>query len=403
MNNVFKNILPAIILLFLASSCGSKSDGNDKAGAHNHDAETKEKQDAVTGVELTDNQYNTVGVVLGAVEQKQLSGTVKASGLLDVPPQNLVSISVPFGGFLKSTNLLQGSFVNKGQQIAVIENPEYIQIQQDYLESKSHLEFLESEYKRQEELMTANVNAKKTFQKAKADFMAMKARVQGLRSKLQLLNISPASIENGNLKNSIAIYSPINGYVTQVNVNIGSFANPTDVLFRIVDTEHLHAELTIFEKDIPKLKIGQRVRFNLSNDNQERTAKVHLIGREISKERTINVHCHLDKEETTLIPGTFLSAVVETGLNAVSALPDEAVVLNGDKKIIFLSEGTKKEGNEIKHVFIPLEVQTGVSEKGFTEVLLPGGFESKKGNIVIKGAYDLLAKMNSGEEEGHAH
>lgn len=397
--NYLSYIAILVVLTFIAA-CGSKANKQEnetptektEPADHTHENE----------VELTTVQYQSAGVQLGAIEERELGQTIKANGVLDVPPQNLVSISVPFGGFLRSTDLLQGSRVKKGQLIATIQNPEYIQFQQDYLESKSQLEYLEAEYKRQEELAAANINAKKTLQKAKAEFFSAKARVQGLKAKLQLININPASIENGNFKSTVSVYSPITGYVTAVNVNVGSFVNPTDVLFKIVDTEHLHAELTVYEKDMPKLKIGQSVRVYLSNDKKERLAKVHLIGREVSSERTITVHCHLEEEDISLIPGTFLTAIVETGAAKVTSLPDEAIVQNGDIKVIFISEGSKKEGSETVHTFKAVNVTIGASNDGFTEVILPTGFDQKV-TVVIKGAFDILSKMNSGDEAGHAH
>ncbi|AFD05582.1 efflux RND transporter periplasmic adaptor subunit [Solitalea canadensis] len=397
-----RNYLYITILMVLVSlsGCGSK--------ANKPDAETKTEEGTQaehgheTEVEFTALQYKAAGIQLGTIEERELGLTIKANGVLDVPPQNLVSISVPFGGFLRSTDLLQGTRVKKGQLIATIQNPDYIQFQQDYLESKSQLEFLEAEYKRQEELAAANINAKKTLQKAKAEYLSARARVQGLKARLQLININPSSIENGNFKSTVSVYSPITGYVTAVNVNVGSFVNPTDVLFKIVDTEHLHAELTIYEKDMPKLKIGQKVRVYLSNDKKERVAKVHLIGREVSNDRTITVHCHLDEEDISLIPGTFLSGIVETGASKVASLPDEAIVQNGESKVIFVSEGSRKEGNEVVQLFKAVEVTTGVSDGGFTEIIVPEGM-NKKASVVLKGAFDILSKMNSGEEAGHAH
>ncbi|MCO4293898.1 efflux RND transporter periplasmic adaptor subunit [Solitalea sp. MAHUQ-68] len=400
-----RNYLSYISILMLTAfllSCGSKADNQETKEGAVPEEKAEDDHGHENEVELSSIQYKAAEIQLGKIEERELGQTIKANGVLDVPPQNLVSISVPFGGFLRSTDLLQGSRVKKGQLIATIQNPEYIQFQQDYLESKSQLEFLEAEYKRQEELASANINSKKTLQKAKAEYLSMQARVQGLKAKLQLININTASVENGNFKSTVSVHSPINGYVTAVNVNIGSFINPTDVLFRIVDTEHLHAELTIYERDMPKLKIGQRVRVYLSNDKKERLAKVHLIGREVSNERTITVHCHLDDEDISLIPGTFLTGIVETGATKVTALPDEAIVQNGTAKVIFIANGSRKEGNETVQLFKAVEVTTGVAEGGFTEVILPSEID-KTTTIVTKGAYDLLAKMNSGEEEGHGH
>jgi cobalt-zinc-cadmium efflux system membrane fusion protein len=382
-----------IAFLFLALigfSCGSKTEETKEETHHEEEA---------NNVELSDEQYAVAGVTLGNIELKALSGAIKVNGMLDVPPQNLVSISAPMGGFLKSTELLQGLKVKKGELIAVIQNADYIQIQQDYVDTKSQLEYLEAEYKRQEELSKENVNSQKTLLQSKTQYQSMMAKVSGLKAKLGLLGINTTQIENGNFQNTISLYAPISGYVTQVNVNIGMFVNPTDVMFKIVDTEHLHAELTVFEKDVPKLKIGQKVRFTLANETEARIATVYLIGREIGQDRTVRIHCHLDKEDGELLPGMYLKAYVEAGTQTVSALPDKAIVGFEGNNYIFTGIASDEKGT--RH-FKMVQVVTGVSELGYTEVQLPKEMDSKSA-IVIDGAYDLLSKLKNSEGEEHGH
>lgn len=352
-------------------------------------------------VELNSEQYRTIDLQTGKVGLKSLSGTIKVNGMLDVPPQNLVSISAPFGGTLKNTELLQGMKVKKGQVVAIIENPDFIDVQQNYLDYKSQLDYLKLEYERQEELAAGNINAKKTVQKAKSDYESMRARVNGLKARLQLMNISVASLEKGGIRSFASILSPISGYVTQVNTNIGAFVVPSDVLFKIADTEHLHAELTVFEKDVPKLKVGQKVRFTLANEDKERTATIYLIGREIGKNRTVNIHCHLDKEDNQLLPGMYLKGLVESGSMEVTAVPDQAIVEFEGEEYIF-SEVKSDQKNE--HAFELIPVKTGVSELGYTEITIASGKDWRTVKLVVNGAYDLLSKLKNGEEgAGHAH
>jgi cobalt-zinc-cadmium efflux system membrane fusion protein len=319
--------------------------------------------------------------------------------MLDVPPQQLVTVSIPLGGFLKNTELLQGVRVKKGQVIATIENIDFIQIQQDYLEAKNQFEFARADYERQTELSKENINAQKTLQQAQSNFATWQAKSNALRAKLGMLNINISSLEQGNITNSVNIYSPINGYVTEVNVNIGKYLQPNDILFEIVNTEHLHAELTIFEKDIPKIRIGQKVRFKLANESTERLATIYLIGRKITSERTIRIHCHIDTEDAQLLPGMYLKANVETGGAEVPSLPDEAIVDYQGKKYIF----TVSEKSEAEQHFTMQEIQTGNNELGYTEIMLPDDSEATKMEVVVKGAYALLSKMKNSEEEGHGH
>lgn len=369
-----------IIYIFLLIAC------KEKAEQQAVEAQPEE----VNTIRLTSTQVANAGVKIGRPEQRQISGVVKANGHLDVPPQQLVSVSVPLGGFLKSTTLLPGSRVRKGQVIAVIENPDYIQLQQDYLEARNQSEYNKAEYARQQELAKENVNAQKILQQAKTSYLNGLARVSGLAARLKLINIDPAALKEEQISSTANIYSPIDGFVTNVNVNIGKFVNPSDVIFTIVDTEHLHAELTIFEKDIPKIRIGQKVRFTLANEKTERTAMVYLIGHEIGVERTVNIHCHIDKEDTNLLPGMFLSAVVETGDALVTALPVDAVVDYQGRKYIVVPTG--------EDLYKLVEITTGETESGFTEVVLPSDL-GPGSNVVIAGGYAVLSQMKNTLEE----
>jgi cobalt-zinc-cadmium efflux system membrane fusion protein len=389
-SNFIRYTFPLIILAALSACQKSKPEETPKV------EEVAVHADAV---EFTADQFATAGIQWGKIEPRALTGAVTVNGMLDVPPQNLVSISAPLGGFLKSTDLLQGKAVRKGEVVAVMESAEYIQLQQDYLEQKSQLDFLHEEFKRQEELAKENVNATKTLQQSKASYLGMLAKVNGLRGKLQLININPDQLEKtSEIHQTIPLYSPISGFVTEVNANIGMYVTPTHAIFKIVDTEHLHAELTVFEKDVLKLKIGQKVRFVLANETRERTATIHLIGREISEQRTVRVHCHLDNEDTSLLPGMYLTAQVETGNHETPTLPDEAIVAFEGKKYIFTTpEGASENGRTFKLI----EVKTGIHENGFTEVITPQEF-APNAAVVVKGAYDILGKMKN-SEEGEEH
>lgn len=377
-------IATLLFAMLCISSCGKKIE---------KETTIKEKPTAeANAVEISPEQFKITGIEIGVVEEKALSGTTKVNGILDVPPQNLVSISTPFGGFLKSTDMLQGLKVHKGQLIAMMQNPDYVQPQQDYIDYKSQLDYLKLEYERQQELAKEDVNSLKIVQKSKAEFQSMKARVLGLKTKLQMMNINISSLEKGNIQSAIPLYSPINGYVTEVNTNIGAFASATDVLFEIANTEHLHAELTVFEKDVPKLKIGQKVRFTLANETKERMATVYLVGKEISSERTVRIHCHLDKEDTNLLPGMYLKALVQSGSNKVAAVPSKSIVEFEGRNYIFVADnGTTK--------YKLIAVKTGVSELNYTEIIFESATDWKNWKVVTNGAYDLLSKMKNSEEE----
>jgi cobalt-zinc-cadmium efflux system membrane fusion protein len=388
-NNNMKNLKYNIILIaaavLLGVACGNKK--QTEVAEKNIDSIAEEI------IVLSSTQFNNAGIVLAKPVSQNINQKIKTNGKLDVPPQNLISISAPYGGFLKSTNLLEGMHVHKGEVIAQMEHPDYIQLQQDYLENKSTLTYLKNELDRQQELAKEEINSRKTLQKAKTDFEVMQARVNGLRAKLELINIDVGKLEKGAIQKVVALTSPINGYVTKVNVNIGAFVTANTVLFEIVDTEHLHAEISVFEKDIQHIKIGQKVAFTLANENQERFAKVHLIGREISDDRTVRVHCHLNQEDKDLLPGMYLTAYIDVKANASNTLPNNAFVDFEGKSYVFL---LSKKLND-SYAFTRVEVEKFGEENGFTAFTSTQDLSNK--NIVTEGAYKLLSAMQGGEEE----
>lgn len=337
---------------------------------------------------LSDEQLKTIGLQVGKIKSRKISNPIRVNGMLDVPPQNMVSIAAPMGGFVKYTELLQGMRVKQGQVVATLEHQDYIQLQQDYLDSKTQLEFLEIEYKRQQELASENVNAAKVLQQSKSNYFSAKAKEEGLRARLKLIGLSAEGLEKDGIKSVINIITPIAGYVTEVNVNRGKYVNSADVMFEIVDTEHLHAEAQVFEKDIMNLRIGQTMMLVLANETQPREATVYLIGKEISAERTVRVHCHLEKEDPTLIPGMYFNAVIQTESTAVPALPEAAVVSYDGVSYIFV----QKSQNE----FDGVEVKTGISESGYTHVILPDGFDVNAA-VVTQGAYSLLSMLKNSD------
>ncbi|WP_225865537.1 efflux RND transporter periplasmic adaptor subunit [Dyadobacter aurulentus] len=389
-----KNILMLLCLLATLTFCTKKEEKEPESAEHEH------HEEETNVVELTQAQYESAKIQTGTISMRSLSDVITANGVIDIPPQNLVSISAPLGGFVRETDLLQGMKVRKGQLIATIENPDFIQIQQDYLETQGKLEYARLDLNRQTELSKENINAQKILQLAAAEVKTQQARLAGLTERLKTAGISLAALEKGTISNKAAIYAPISGSVTTVNVNIGKYVNPTDVMFEIVDTDHLHVELSVFEQDIPRLKIGQLVRFTVSNNPQkEHLAKVYLINQKINEDRTVRVHCHLEKDDPGLLPQNFVKAMIESGATQLPALPDQAIVDFEGKSYVFIQQ--KEAGPEMH--FEMREVVRGISENGFTQIKSPGSKEMQTARIVIGGAYALLSKLKNSGEEGHAH
>ena len=366
--------------LLLIISCSKKE------SMESHDEQIS-VSDVVT---LTEAQIKNANITTGTYSEEGVASIVKASGRLEVPPQNVVSISTPFSGFIKSMDLLQGMKVKKGQIVAQLQHPDYIVFQQNYIELKSELEFLDAEYQRQQELAKDNINALKAVQSAKSKFEMTKAKVDGLKARLQLMNLDLTQVEKGEFSSIINLFAPFNGYVTEVNVNLGQHVNPDNVIVEIIDNQHLHAELRVFEKDILKIKAGQLISFVLHGDNQVRKASVYLIGKEILSDRTITIHGHLAKEDPDLLPGMFLTAEIETSKEKSSVLPEEAVVTFEGESFIFRAESNT--------TFKMIKVNLGETQNGKVVVEFPPAINNQT-TLVLSGAYSLLSILKNGEPE----
>lgn len=374
-----KNIIILFVLLFSLSACQQKS-GNEQS--------TIAKSETL--VSLSDAQMTNAHIELGKVTEKQVSSTLKVNGRIDVPPQNMVSISVPLGGYLKSTQLLPGMHVRKNEVIATIEDNQYIQLQQDYLTAKAQFSYHENEYNRQKELNASKSSSDKVFQQAKSTYETQRILIKSLEEKLKLIQINPKQLSENNISKSIRIYSPIDGFVTKVNVNIGKYVTPSDVLFELVNPTDIHLNLKVFEKDLNLLYIGQPV-FAFTNNNPDKkyAGEIILISKDVAADGSIEVHCHFEQYDKTLFPGMYMNATIELKNKVAQVLPEEAIVRFEGKEYVF--ENTGKNKFEIQ------EVKLGVSENGFTEISNASILKGKE--IVVKGAYTLLMSLKNEEEE----
>ena len=347
-------------------------------------------------VSFTADQYKVAAIELGKVEMRNLSSVIKVNGTIDVEPQSVVSISAPLGGFVKSAGLLPGQAVRKGQVMAVIENAEFINMQQDYLESKSRMTYLQQELKRQQELQKEEINSLKTLQQISSEYNTMVAKMAGLRQKLALIGINANNVKSGNISRTANLYSPISGYVTESNVNRGKYVQPSDVLFELTNRNDMHLALNVFEKDVRKINPGQPIRFALASETDyQRAGKVFLIGKSTKEDGTVPVHAHLNiSNDVALYPGMYVKAMIETRTEDVTALPADAIIQSEGKYFIFVQTDTAQN----KTTFKMIPVVKGIEQEGFVAVTLPDGYDMRVIKIVIKGAYALLSAMKNVEE-----
>lgn len=374
-----KNTFIIIVILGLLTACSSKT--------------TEEQTVAATvnenTVKLTAVQIKNAGIVTAPLEQKQIASVLKVNGKIEVPPQNVISISVPMGGYLKNTDLLVGMNVRKGQLLAVMEDQQYIQLQQDYLTAKSRISFLENEYLRQKDLNQSKASSDKVYQQSEAEFRGQRVLLSALAEKLKLVGINPEKLSENNISRTVNIYSPISGYVSKINSNIGKYVSPTEVMFELINPTDIHLALKVFEKDVDKLFIGQKI-MTFTNNRPEKKyiSEIIMIGKDLTADRATEVQCHFKNYDKALIPGTYMNAEVEVKNNNAYVLPEDAIVRYEGKQYAFI----RKTDDE----FEMKEVKIGNTENGFTELLMP---EKPNQVFVIKGAYTLLMSLKNKSEE----
>lgn len=339
-----------------------------------------------TIIQLNAAQIKNAGIQSAKPVQRSISYTLKVNGKIDVPPQNMVSVSAQLGGYLKSSQLLPGMKIKKGEVIAIMEDQQYIQLQQDYLTSKAKLTYSEKEYQRQKELNETKTSSDKVFQQTEADYLSQKIAVKALSEKLKLIGINPETLTENGISRSVNIYAPIDGYVSSVHVNIGKYVNPSEVLFELVNPTDIHLALTVFEKDVDKLYIGQKLKaYTNHQPDLKHNCEIILIGQNLSAERSVEVHCHFEDYDKTLIPGMYMNADIEVKSNNSLTVPEDAIVNFEGQNYVFTGKGNST------YELTPAE--TGNTEGGYTELVNASALQNK--SIVVKGAYTLLMALKN--------
>jgi membrane fusion protein, heavy metal efflux system len=387
--NFISSTIVSSLIIALISCNGGKKSGN----------ETKETEVLPEDiVEMRADQIKLANIEMGAIETRSLSGSLKVSGIVTVAPQNLATVCMPMGGFIKSTNLMPGNVIKKGQTLAILENQEFVDIQQNYLEAKNKLEYAEAEYNRHTELYKDDVYSQQNVQEVTSNYKSLKAQVKALEQKLALIGINYSTLQEKDISSSVVLVSPISGYLKTVNVNLGKFVAPSDVLFEIVNSDKLFLELTLFEKDADKVSKDQKVRFFINNENEQHTAIIYQTGKSINTDKTCKVYASVQGICKNVLPGMYVNAIIEASGTKVTALPSEALVSFDDKDYIFIFDKNKQEGGKPFTEYRMIQVKRGITDGGYTEVLLPERFSISTAKVVIKGAYNLLsAKKNAGE------
>ncbi|MGH2665967.1 efflux RND transporter periplasmic adaptor subunit [Flavobacterium sp.] len=446
---MYKNkILSVLLCGFLITACNEKKEETKPA-------EIPKEEGLVTFVELTKEQFEAVDIQLGKIELQNISTTIKASGHLEVPPQNKAQVSSYVGAVVKSIAVLEGSKVNKGQTLAVLEHPDFIKLQENYIDAKNNLSFLEKEYSRQKELADNDAGTGKIYQRAESDYKSAKSRLNSLASQLRVLSVNINQLNRGKITSSIVLKAPITGYIGHINANTGGYAEPNTPLFEIIDNSQIHCDLLVYEKDIFKVKVGQKIHFSITNmpdhqgEHEGKAIEGEIFGVNKSFEgdsKAISVHARIKNENHALIPGMYVNALIDVGQNKTTVVPSEAVFTTDGKQFVFIRnkmtdckihkdcaahefcapsedcpehpkceqhehsplakactkhpeceahEKCKAVENSKAYYFTMKEVRKGVTDLGYTEVAFIDEVPTDA-TVVSKGAFYLLSKSKTG-------
>lgn len=368
-----------IFLIITLIACNSEQ---KKGNANLNSTKLSQSDDLIN---ISEKQFKAGNMELGKMTMQKFNTVVKANGMFTIPPQNQADVSAYFAGYVKEIKLLLGKSVKKGEVLFTIENPEYIQVQQEFLEVKGKLNYLKSDYDRQKELVLDNVTSQKNYLKAESDYLVAFAQYQALKKRLSLMNINTNTLTGENIRTVINVTSPLTGYVTVINATKGMYLNPSDVAVTVANTDELHVELKIFEKDLPNVKPDQIINIRLQNQIEKvYLAKIHLINKTINpQDRTIEIHADLvNKNETKLFgPGMYIEAEILTTAAEYPALALEAIANIDNDYFVLIKESPTS--------FKRTLVKIGSINREYAQIINASDFKEST-EFLTKGAFNLI-------------
>ena len=367
-----------LLTTIILSSCGT----NPKS--------TTTKEDSVNVasniVQLTKEQASLAQLELAPIEQGKMKGMTHLNGVIDVPPTGIASVSIPMGGYIQDINLIPGTFVKKGQVLATVKDPAYVQLQENYLATKAKLSYLQQDLDRQKALLTQEAVSKKSFQQIQADYNTNAIQLKALSEQLKLINIQPENLTTEKMSSLVQLVAPIAGYISKVNINRGKYVTPSDILLEIINPNDIHAAITIYEKDIANFKVGMKGTITLTQDpNKKYAVTVLAVAHNINEDKTALLHCHFDKIPANVLPGMFLTADMVVETKDAILIPIESVQRFQGKDYIFIKTS--------ENVFEAKEIQVIQSNTAYVTVSNADANAWIGKQIVVKNAYSLLGKM----------
>ena len=395
---------------FFAKQTGSE--------AHAHEEHEHEEVD-FDHIPLTAKQVSTVDLKMGEAVEREMDATIDAKGSLVLRAQAMGDVASLMGGIVKSISVKEGQFVHKGQVVATVENTDVVSLQREYYSAAKECELARIDMERQKLLAQNGAGIKRSLQQAQKDYHVAHANMLGIGRQLAQMGISTAAVAKGKFTTAFPLRAPISGVVSEMTASLGSFADMQTPLMKIRNTQAVECDLNVFEKDLAKIKVGNRVTMNLTNQpGVKLSGTIYGMNQYFNdKSKSVAVHVKLDAESVKsylhsssgnthggkLFAGMYVSGKIATGSQQCLALPSQAIVNTDGKQYVFALNGTPSKGN---YSFSRHEVTTGASDGKYTEVklcdhLLKGKDGAAGKKIVTENAY-YLASL-TGEHGEHAH
>lgn len=410
MKNIIKYMSVFILTASLVTGCNSKHADNAKSGEKGQKnqlenvGEDHSTEEGMNKVHLSELKFKSLGMKVGKLPSKNVSEVVEANGQLEVLPQERASVTAILGANIINIFVIEGEHVKKGQKLATLAHPTLAQLQISYVRSYNQMLFLEKQYQRYKTLYEEEVGSGQQYQQTLAEYKAMKGEVEGYEAQLHQLNINEATVREGTVYEKVSVVSPISGYVNHLNVQLGQFVDPQTEMFSIVNADNIHVALKVFEKDVYKVKIGQKIIFTVEAvPGEVLSGKVFSVSKQFEQNpKAVHVHASINERKGVLVPGMYVNAKIHVGgqNQVVKAVPEEAIIEEEGKSYLFSAEKHNEEG-ATEWVFSPMEVRRGTIDEGWVEIKLLEPFPDSA-KAALNNAYYLISEMKKGSKE-HGH
>jgi len=335
---------------------------------HSCDSGSVEEKRTEPGfIGITTAQFNGEKMEIGKPVMIPLSDQIRFTGVVVTSPDGCARVSLPVPGLVERISSRSGQQVSRGEVLMTITGNEIIDLQQEFAGSSALLTRLKSEFERLSELSGERIATKKEMIAAESAYRAELAKHNALILKISMVGLDPLAVAGGNFSTSYSVRAPIAGYVTSLGVAVGMHVDPSHTVAEIVNPGSFELLLSVFEKDIGKVRAGQKVEYSVPDGGRvNRTTSLRSVGKAVSGE-TKSVACYAPLEGADAgvhVNGQFVEGAIYAGTDSVPAVPISSLVVteNGSYVLAF----DKKEND--RYLFRILRVGTGRQNEDFVEL-----------------------------------